>query len=126
MECLKLELINLSTLKYITFYFSELKLIRLGNIHPKEMWERAQFYFKEQIEGEFIELTVSGSENYKEEVNIFGDIVRIRDGVNVKEKIIGDGYSEISKNSEKYLKGDKIEYYNNLRDKAKQGNKGLW
>jgi hypothetical protein len=45
-ECLKLELINLTNLKYITFYFSELKLIRLGNIHPREMWERAQNYFK--------------------------------------------------------------------------------
>lgn len=34
-ECLKLELINLANLKYITFYFSELKLVRIGNIHPK-------------------------------------------------------------------------------------------
>ena len=34
-ECLKLELINLSNGKHLTFYFSELKLIRLGNIHPK-------------------------------------------------------------------------------------------
>jgi len=41
----------LSNLKYITFYFSELKLIRVGNMHPKEMWERAQSYFKEQMEG---------------------------------------------------------------------------
>jgi hypothetical protein len=71
-ECLKLELINLANLKYLTFYFSELKLIRLGNIHPKEMWERAHSYFKEELEGEFIGLKVSGSENYKEEVNIFG------------------------------------------------------
>lgn len=37
-ECLKLELINLADLKFLTFYFSELKLIRVGNIHPKEMW----------------------------------------------------------------------------------------
>ena len=34
-ECLKLELINLGNGKHLTFYFSELKLIRLGNIHPK-------------------------------------------------------------------------------------------
>lgn len=60
-ECLKLDLVNLTNLKYVTFYFSELKLIRIANIHPKEMWERAQSYFREQLEGEFIELTVSGS-----------------------------------------------------------------
>jgi len=37
-ECLKVELISLKDMNYITFYFSELKLIRVGNIHPKEMW----------------------------------------------------------------------------------------
>lgn len=92
-ECLKLDLINLSNLKYVTFYFSELKLIRIGNIHPKEMWERAQFYFREELEGEFIQLTVSGSENYKEEVNIFGEIKRKRDGIIIEEKMIEDGYA---------------------------------
>ena len=50
-ECLKLELIILEDLKSVTFYFSELKLIRVGNVHPKEMWERSQSYFKHQIEG---------------------------------------------------------------------------
>lgn len=50
-ECLKLELINLADLKFLTFYFSELKLIRVGNIHPKEMWQRSQSYFKHQMEG---------------------------------------------------------------------------
>lgn len=37
----------------------------MGNIHPKEMWERSQSYFKHLIEGEFIELKVAGSEKYK-------------------------------------------------------------
>jgi hypothetical protein len=68
------------------------------------MWERSQSYFKHQIEGEFIELTVAGSENYKEEVNIFGDIVRIRDNENIRVKTIRDGYAELSKDASKYLK----------------------
>ena len=60
-ECLKLELVNLEDLKSVTFYFSELKLVRIGNTHPKEMWEKSHSYFKGEIEGEFIELTVAGS-----------------------------------------------------------------
>ena len=83
------------------------------------MWERSQSYFKYQIEGEFIELSVAGSENYKEETNLFGDIVRVRDGVSIREKTIGDGYAELSKNSEKYLPTEQITFYNNKRDKAK-------
>jgi hypothetical protein len=50
-ECLKLELVDLDSLKCVTFYFSELKLIRVGNTHPKEMWERSQSYFKALAEG---------------------------------------------------------------------------
>lgn len=90
------------------------------------MWERAQNYFKEELQGEFIELTVTGSENYKEEVNIFGEIKRKRDGIIIQEKIIGDGYGELSKNPEKYLSLQKIQFYNNLRNEAKVKNKGMW
>lgn len=125
-ECLKLDLIILNNSKYLTFYFSELKLIRLGNIHPKQMWERAHSYFKQQLEGEFIQLTVSGSEKYKEEVNIYGQIIRIRDNTNIKEKIIIDGYGELSKNPEKYVSKERIEHFNILRDEAKNKNKGMW
>lgn len=34
-ECLKLELVSLENLSCVTFYFSELKLIRVGNTHPR-------------------------------------------------------------------------------------------
>lgn len=125
-ECLKLDLLNLSNLKYVTFYFSELKLVRIGNIHPKEMWERAQSYFREQLEGEFVELTVSGSENYKEEVNLYGEIKRRRDGIVIEEKMIEDGYAELSKNAEKYLSEEKMGMYNGLREAARLKSRGMW
>ena len=50
-----------------------------------------------------MQLTVSGSENYKEEVNILGEITRERDEARIKSKIIRDGYADLSKNAEKYV-----------------------
>ena len=50
-ECLKMELVHLDSLKHLTFYFSEFKLVRIGNVHPKEMWERAHSYFQSELEG---------------------------------------------------------------------------
>lgn len=125
-ECLKLELLDLGSLKHVTFYFSELKLVRIANVHPKEMWERAQSYFREQLEGEFVQLAVSGSEHYKEEVNLYGEVRRRRDGVVVEEKMIADGYAEPSKNAEKYLTKEKIELYNGLREAARTKSMGMW
>lgn len=59
-------------------------------------------------------------------MNLYGEIKRKRDGVVIEEKMIEDGYAELSKNAEKYLSKEKIELYNGLRDAAKQKNRGMW
>ena len=59
-------------------------------------------------------------------MNIFGDIVRLRDKENIREKTIKDGYSELSKDAKKYLTAEEIDYYNDLRSRAKDSNIGFW
>ena len=54
-------MLNLENLKLITFYFSEFKLVRPNNIHPKESWEVAQKYFMDELEGNFVQIKVNGT-----------------------------------------------------------------
>ena len=50
----------------------------------------------------------------------------MRDEINIREKTISDGYAELSKNAEKYLPLESIDYYNKIRDKAKENSLGFW
>ena len=71
-ECLKLKLLLLSEQQAITFYLSELRLPKTEHVHPKEVWHKAQDYFKELLLGEFVQIKINGSEKYRDELNIHG------------------------------------------------------
>jgi hypothetical protein len=44
----------------------------------------------------------------------------------MKEKILEDGYADLSKNCEKYLNGYQIKKYTEIINESKRNNKGLW
>ena len=46
-----------------------------------------------------MQIKVNGTEVYREEMNVYGEILRTKNGDDIKEKIISDGYVELSKNS---------------------------
>jgi hypothetical protein len=73
--------------------------VRPNSIHPKESWEAAQKYFVDEIEGDFVQIKVNGTEVYREEMNVYGEILKTKNGDDIKEKIIADGYVELSKNA---------------------------
>lgn len=83
-ECLKIKLYILSVAKFITLYFSDLKLPKVEYTHPKEVWQKAEEYFRNLFLGSFVQIKINGSENYREEMNIYGEILRLHDGLDLK------------------------------------------
>jgi hypothetical protein len=65
-ECLKLKLYLLNENKFITLYFSDLKLPKVDHTHPKEVWQKAEDYFKTLFLGNFVQIKINGSESYRE------------------------------------------------------------
>lgn len=41
-------------------------------------------------------------------MNVYGEILRLHNGVDLKQKAVSDGYAELSKNCEKYLGAHEI------------------
>ena len=52
-------------------------------------------------------------------MNVYGEILRTKNGDDIKEKIISDGYVELSKNSDKYLSSQIIEKFTEMAENAK-------
>lgn len=55
-----------------------------------------------------MQVQINGSETYRDELNIHGEICRLCNGSDLKEQFLGDGYADLSKNSENYLAKGKI------------------
>ena len=52
--------------------------------------------------------------------------MRLHDGLDLKQKIISEGYAELSKNADQYLSKGILEKYQKLIVESKGEKKGIW